>query len=162
VESGAYLLTKRCQYIPVHRDSFDAPISPIVNVTPILRKHLVQEVYDDIDRGWLRTLCFPVVYHRRGKNHEPFALICPPDCTSLLGRESMCRLEASGRDHNSGSVMSYLEVKTKKQCQRKTAAYCINIVFFLWGHGRRPGRYPTQLTASGIAFLQHCQKFRDV
>ena len=51
VESGAYLLTKRCQYIPVHRDSFDAPISPIVNVTPILRKGFVQEVCDDISRG---------------------------------------------------------------------------------------------------------------
>ena len=59
-------------------------------MTPILRKDLVQEVYDDIARGWLRTLRFPVVYHRRGKNHESSALICPPDCTSLLGGESIC------------------------------------------------------------------------
>jgi len=103
---------------------------------------------------------FPVVYRRRGKNHESFALICPPDCTSLFGGESMCRLETSGRDHNSGSVthlvflgMSYLEVKTEKQCQRKTATYCFNNSFVSARGLLIPGKTTFHVAFSEISLL---------
>ena len=87
--SGTHLLTKRCQYVPVHWDSLNALISPVVDSLLICSKDVVQEVRDDIAAEWLRKLRFAVVYHRRQRNDESSAFICPFNRTSLLSREDM-------------------------------------------------------------------------
>jgi hypothetical protein len=88
-EFGAHRLTKRCQYLPVHRDSLDAPIrSMIVDSFLIRNKDFVRGVCDDIDTKRLRALCFSVVYHRRQRDHESPAFVCPFHRTNLPGGEN--------------------------------------------------------------------------
>lgn len=100
MESGAHLLTKRRQHLPVHWDFLNAPVGPIVDVGLIRPEDPVRHVCDDTAVIWLRELCCSVVYHRGQRNHESSAFICPFDRAGFLGRKnkfvpSQCQEEAT-------------------------------------------------------------------
>ena len=89
VKSSAHLPTKRHQHVPVHCNPLSTPISPIVDVMLILPKDFIREVRDDICTKWLRKLRFSVVYHRRQRNNESSAFLCPFDDAGLRGGEDI-------------------------------------------------------------------------